>query len=190
MLRRYKYWNFISQVCSGVNFSLSTNSILISMDITNPITSGTAAFIYKDIIGQTSTLLYSHLPITKYIDKKPKKYSIYTCSLVQISCLCENLIVFYPNLFLPLSISGSILKNCGFTGLSGINIKCIYRLTNNNEGEFYAKLNASNSVASSIGMGLGIMINQFYPTYTMIFFPIFSLIHVYSFNRCVKICLT
>ena len=70
-----------------------------------------------------------------------------------------------------------------------MNAKIITKLAEeDNIGEIYAKISVLNTVGSTIGMGVGLIIAVNLQDHTMrlCLMPFFSVVRIYSYNKAIK----
>ena len=91
--------------------------------------------------------------------------------------------------FIPVAGLANVGKNIAFTGIGAVNAKIIATLAeDNNVGEIYAKISVLNTLGSTIGMGLGLVIAAHIPDHTtrLGLMPILTMIRIYSYNKAIE----
>jgi hypothetical protein len=155
--QRFSKWMFVSTVFGSCQHVLSTDAMLTMLALMNE--ERTLNFIGKDIVGQLSSLAVM-MGLTKHIDSDPRKFMFQSQFLYQTSMSLMLLAPACSTYFLPIAGLGNMLGNVAFMGFGGINAKCIQALaTDNNVGELYSKLTITQTLASSIGMSLGVALS-------------------------------
>ena len=82
----------------------------------------------------------------------------------------------------------NIGKNIAATGMGAVNAKIIQKLAeDNNIGEIYAKISILNTLGSTIGMAIGLVITARVPDHSMrlCLMPFFTAFRIYSYNKAV-----
>jgi hypothetical protein len=190
---KYMGWSFVSNVLVSMQVAMTTHSMLDVVADTNA-TSGirTMNYIGKDVIGQLGSLVYmSRMGVLS--DKEPKGFSIKSGVLQQMSFgLMSITPMIGSDLFLPLAGSANLLSNISFTGYGAINAKCIQEMSDDNIGEIYARLTTVNTLASSLGLGLGIWTCYLVPCHETraCFIPLIGLVRIYTFDKAIEDIIT
>ena len=185
---RYLAFNSLSNFCGGINYALSTHSMLNSLSIDNEVMTLSTGFILKDVIGQLGTVTFAYSK--KSVDKSPRKFGNKMNILNQFCFFLENLTPFFPQFFLPIAGLSNLGKNMSMIGIGSVNVKCMNKLKNKDElGDSYSKITAQNSVSSSLGMATGVFITTILPSHEerlCFVFPIVSIIQLWSFNKAIS----
>lgn len=185
--KQYVCWSFLSNLLVSTQHVISVHNMLSAID-NNTESVRTINYIGKDIIGQTGSLFYIS-KIGKKIDKEPVKFLRYINFTQQISYISTSVTFLFPDFFLILAGSSSLLNNVSFIGFGSINTKCINQISeSDNLGEIYAKISIFNTLGSSIGLLSGVSITMFIPDRTtqLCLLPIIGSLRIYTFNKAVK----
>jgi hypothetical protein len=185
---KYVAWSFVSNVAVSAQQVLATHSVLASVSTCDTDAVRTFNYIGKDLIGQAGGLLII-AKLGKTIDIAPNKFLGKANVLQQVSYLATSATPLLADYFLPIAGAANVLNNVSFIGFGAINAKCIQALSSdNNMGEIYAKVSIFNTLGSSIGMLVGLLITFAIPdhSYRMIAVPILGIIRVLSFNQAIK----
>lgn len=187
----YIRWSFISNVISSTEYALATHSMLHAID-TGSETTRTANYIGKDIIGQLGGIGYM-AKMGERVDKQPSRFLLHSNIIQQVSLASMCITPFAPSYFLPIAGCSNILSNISYIGFGAINAKCIQRLAiDNNTGEVYAKITTINTLASSIGLLIGLSITVIIPDHglRLLIIPFLAFGRVYTFNRAISNLIT
>jgi hypothetical protein len=193
MLRnRYLKWMAVNSFSSSVSSVISTNSMLSSIMTTPSYTSVIATnYVGKDIIGQLGGLTYAW-KTGKNADKQPLKYITKGAMVQQASFFLENAAPLITNKFFILPFLGfsSTLKNISFISIGAVNANNLQKLSKGHIGELYSKAAAINTIASTIGMIVGIAVIHFIPSYSIrsfVILPSMGLISLYSLRKATTV---
>jgi hypothetical protein len=148
----------------------------------------TINYIGKDVIGQLGALAYIS-KMSEKADKKPGDFLIYSNIVQQTSfILMSTTPLMAPGLFLPIAGVSNLMSNVSFTGYGAMNAKCIQVMADNNVGEIYSKITTVNTMASSLGLTIGITICMFVPEheYRTAIIPFIGMARVYTFNKAIE----
>lgn len=182
-------WSFIKTCVMSIENTLGTSSIISSLGYEQDNTAMIASFNYlgKDIIGQLGSLIYIHN--TKPIDKRYKQATKQNIYMHELSVILDITTPYMGGYFIFGAGISSILKNITWMTFGAINSKCIQKIQKNNVGEIYMKLSMINTIASTLGMSIGLLIIYLIPDiYTRSFtlIPLF-MIKKYSYNIILEI---
>ena len=186
---RYVGWSFFSNFIISIESVLSTHSMLSVVGQSTSELTLSVNYIGKDIVGQLGGLWYMN-KMGQKADKDPSKFIKYSMISQQIPVFIECATPLLPlGVFIPVAGIANVGKNIAATGLGAVNAKIIQKLAcENNIGEIYAKISVLNTLGSTIGMGLGLVIAAHIPDHTMrlCLMPILTGIRVYSYNKAIK----
>jgi hypothetical protein len=122
-------------------------------------------------------------------DTNPKSFLIYSNILQQSSFVLMSLTPFIDySYFIFLAGMSNILVNISFTGFGAINAKCVQKLSiDNNICEIYSKITVVNTIASSIGLGVGLGLIYLIPNsiHRICLLPILGICRVYTYNKAI-----
>lgn len=187
---KYVKWSFASNVLVSMQTALSTDSMLNV--IGDSAECRTMNYIGKDIIGQAGGLLFM-LHFSQKSDKEPKKFLNYSNAIQQSSFMFLSATPLCPvNLFLPIAGASNLLANISFTGYGAINAKCIQQMSSDNEigiGELYSKITTLNTMASTIGLTMGVVLTSYVPDpviRTFVILPAIGIARTYTFNKAIE----
>jgi hypothetical protein len=180
--------SFSTSISSVIAMNSMLSSIMIKPSYTDIVTT---TYVGKDIIGQLGGLLYS-LYTGKKADKQPEKYIKKGIAIQQSSLYLENFSVLIKNndLILPFLGFSSILQNISFISIGAVNANNLQKLGKENIGELYCKVASINTLASSLGMIVGIGIVNFIPSYTVrsvCILPLLTCVNFYTINKALKV---
>jgi hypothetical protein len=185
------YGKFVGWSCFS-NFIVSIETVLSTHSMLSVVGNGSAPltlsvnYIGKDIIGQMGGLLYMHNMAHK-ADKDPSKFITQSLMYQQCCIFLECVTPLLPiKLFIPIAGFANIGQNISFTGIGAVNAKIIQKLAcDDNIGEIYAKISVLNTIGSTFGMGVGLIIATRIPDHTMRLglMPILAVARVYSYKK-------
>jgi len=186
---KYVGWYLFSNLISSVEMVMSTHSMLTVIGTHSNDNALSINYIGKDIVGQIGGLWYMN-KMSKTVDKNPRNFVNKSIQLEQYSTAVECIIPLLPvYLFVPVAGLCNISKNIAFTGFGAINTKIIQVVSqDNNLGEIYSKITVLNTLISSIGMCLGLMITYKIPDHTMrlSLLPFLAFLRIYSFEKSIE----
>ena len=149
-------------------------------------------YVGRDVLGQLGGLLVMS-GLTKHTDRQPHQFIKVSHGLQQASMailMCTPLVD--PSWFLPVAAAANVCANISFIGFGSINAKCIQKLSgeNNNVGELYAKLSVHQTLASTLGLSMGMLLNEhscYFPEGApSFFFAALGVLRVVSYSKAVK----
>lgn len=185
----YLKWSFLSNVIVSIQSAMSTHSML---DVLSDDMGGgykTINYIGKDIIGQVGALFYIS-KMGEKADKEPERFLLYSNAIQQTSFFMVSCTPLVSNtMFLPIAGVSNVFSNISFTGYGAVNAKCIQMISeDNNIGEVYSKLTTVNTMASSIGLSVGVGICIYIPDHEsrLCFLPLLGALRIYTYNRAIK----
>lgn len=177
-------------MCSSIEISLSTYNMLNLIGVETSILNMSSTYIAKDIIGQLGSLYFMN-KISDKVDTSPVSNVNKALILQQLCISIEYMSPIVPSyLLLPILGISNIGQNISFVVIGSINTKVIQQIAiDNNICEVYSKLSLLNTLASSVGMTIGIIINTYVDCiYTRcLFIPIIGYIRIYSYNKSINI---
>jgi hypothetical protein len=182
----YIKYSFISNTAISVQNSIAVQSMLSV--ITAEPELANINYIGKDIIGQLGSLIY----MTKYtnkIDSKPKTFLNQSHFIQQTSYfLLYYSSIIQPDYFIFVAGASNILSNVSFIGYGAINAKCIEKVSDGkNIGQIYTKLTCVNTLASTIGLGIGVYLNMYIENdFKMLLLPLCGVIRIIYFNKSIS----
>ena len=187
---KYVKWSFASNVFVSMQSALSTDNMLNAIGDSGGYM--TINYIGKDIIGQAGGLLVM-LQFSKKSDKEPKMFLNYSNVIQQSSFVILSATPLFPtNLFLPIAGTSNLLANISFTGYGAINAKCIQQMSLENNigiGELYSKITILNTMASTIGLTLGVMLTSCIPDpiiRSFVVLPAIGILRTLTFNKAIE----
>jgi len=187
--KKYLYWSLSSNFISSVESVLSTHSMLSVIGQASTELTVSVNYIGKDIIGQFGGLYYMN-KYSQNADKKPQKFINYAIGIEQSCIFLECMTPLLPiNAFIPVAGFANIGKNIAFTSYGAINAKIIPTLAeDDNIGEIYAKISVLNTMASSSGMVVGLVIASFIPDHStrLCIIPVLSVLRAYTYKKSIE----
>lgn len=186
----YMYWSAFSNFLISIESVLSTHSMLSTLSDNTSSQNLSLNYISKDIIGQSFGLFVMNY-VSKYIDSNPNKFLKHSLIFQQGATILECTTPLFPlSLFIPIGAISNICKGISFIGIGGINAKIINKLSINgdNIGEIYTKATIINTISTSIGMMLGLMITIYIPCHQsrLCFLPLLGVMRYYSFYKSIN----
>lgn len=186
---RYVFYNSSSLFISSLEVSLATDSMLQTVGKDSASTNIAINYLGKDIIGQMLSLgVISQTG--KYIDSSPKTFLKYCIVIQQVSVFVECCTPILPiEYFILVGALSNVGKCIAFTGFGGINAKVINELSDGkNHGEIYSKMTMINTITSSVGMGIGLIIGTFIPCHftRLKILPFLGALRWYFFNKSLQ----
>ena len=185
----YVLWSSVSNTIASIEGVLSTHSMLSVIGNTSNELTLSVNYIGKDIAGQLGGLWYIN-KIGKRVDTQSTKITHINLILQETSIFLECLTPFLPiYTFIPVAGIANVGKNISFTGLGAINARIIQKLAEeDNIGEIYSKITILNTLGSSIGMGLGLVLTGLIPDHStrLCLMPILSVLRIYSYKQSIK----
>ena len=185
---KYMKWSFVSNVLVSIQTAMSTHSMLDVVGDPSCESYRTINYIGKDVIGQVSSLAYMTYMSDKS-DKKSGKFMLFSNVTQQLSFIMMAATPLVGHsLFLPMAGASNLLSNVSFTGYGAINAKCIQEMSDGNTGEIYTKITTVNTLASSIGLSVGIALTFAIPDHeTRIgLMPVIGAARIYTFNKAIE----
>lgn len=186
---KYVTWSCLSNMITSMESVLSTHSMLsVSGNVSNEL-AFSVNYIGKDIIGQTGGIWFMSKMGSK-IDKNSKTFITYSMGFQQVAILAECMTPILPVItFIPVAGISNIAKNISFTCFGAINTRVIKTLAeDDNIGEIYAKISILNTIGSSLGMGIGLIIAAYIPDHCMrlVLLPFLFTCRIYTYNKSIK----
>ena len=188
MYGKYLGWSCISNIIVSAESVLSTHSMLSAISTDNTELVRTVNYVGKDIIGQVGGLWYMS-KMSKDADKEPKKFLLYSNIIQQSSYITTCITPMFPSYFIYIAGISNIAANISFTGFGAINARCIQILAiDDNIGEIYAKISIVNTIGSSLGMMIGLVITSFFPDHEsrLCVIPILGIARVYTYQKAIQ----
>lgn len=160
---RFVGCTFLSNIAMSAQISMSTHNMLSCISSCNNSYILSSNYIGKDICGQLGSLWYINKTAEKS-DKNPQTFLKKSLIIQQSAVTIEFLTPMFPSsAFLLIAGLGNIGQNISASGIGAVNAKVIREIGEDNMGEVYAKLSCLNTLGTSIGMGLGVMVNILIP---------------------------
>jgi len=186
---KYLAWSFISNTMSSMESVLGTHSMLSVVGKESTELAVSFNYIGKDLFGQIGGLWYMYR-MGGESDKNPKRFIKKTMFTQQASIFLECATPLLPSsLFIPIAGLANIGKNISFTGLGSINAKVIQHMdSRKNVGEMYAKITTINTIASTIGMMIGLGITAYVPDHgtRLCIIPFITVLRLWTYKRSIK----
>lgn len=190
-------WMALNSMATSCSSVISTHAMLSS--ITAPLTTPssslavTSTYIGRDLIGQLGGLVYSWRTGKKSAQQS-LKYVTVGAILQQGSFFLENSAIFLPaSLSLPFLGLCSTLKNISFISMGAVNATNLQRISTKTDmdiGDLYAKVASINTLASTAGMALGIILLHLIPSYsirTVTILPILGAISIFTLRKSTQL---
>jgi hypothetical protein len=183
-LFRFSIWSSVSNCMMSAQYAITTHNVL------NTVMGNSSMYLIKDIIGQFGGLMYI-IHKSKNIDTKPKYVLKYSDILQQTSfgllMISQNI---PSTMFIYVASISSICMNISFIGYGSLNIKYISDLTNKNEiGYNYTLISCLNTLSSTIGMIIGVIVNTYVTNELcrMIIVSSIGVARVFTFRKSIQI---
>lgn len=181
----------MSTLASSCQSVLSTEAMLTVLVDSS---AHTWNYVGRDVLGQLGGLMVM-AGMTKNTDKNPVKSLWVSHGLQQASMaliLCTPSLP--ADLFLPVAAAANMCANVAFINYGSLNAKCIQKLSadKNNVGELYSKLTLQQTLASTIGLSVGMVLNEcctsaaIVPLDARLLFLVLGCIRVHCCNRAVR----
>jgi len=185
---KYVGWSCFSNMVVSVESVLSTHSMLSVVGQASSELTLSVNYIGKDIIGQLGGLMYMN-KMGQKADKDPNKFVNYSLGFQQSSVIMECLTPLLPMyMFIPIAGVANVGKNISATGMGAVNAKIIQKLAqDNNVGEIYAKISVLNTLGSTVGMSIGLILAAFIPDHTtrLCLIPFLTYIRIRSYYKAI-----
>jgi len=190
---KFVQWSMVSNVIVSIETAITTHNMLSGLDYSNNNAYTTINYIGKDIIGQVGSLVYIN-QMSNQIDKSPDTTINNSNILQQVSfmLICSAPFADQP-WFLPITGVANIMVNLSFIGYGAVNAICIKKISNdNNIGEIYSKITVGNTIASSIGLCIGVAFNTLVNDLSIncMAIPILGLFRIITIKKAVGILRT
>jgi len=187
---RYAGWSFVSNIAISAQSVLSTHSMLSVIGKSSSDIIASYNYVGKDIIGQSFGLWYMNR-MGKEADSNPLKFVYKSMALQQSAIIIESVTpMLNPSKFLFIAGLSNTAKNISFVGFGAVNAKVIQKIASPNKiGETYSHITMINTIGSTIGMGLGLLIAAKIPSHTLRLYtavPILGLIRYYTYKQSIK----
>ena len=187
--KKFVMWSFASNVLVSMQTAMTTHSML---DVIGSVEGGetirTVNYIGKDIIGQVGSLMYM-AKMGEKSDSEPERFMTHAGVIQQMSLGMMAITPLISNsVFLPVAGMANLMSNISFTGYGAINAKCIQEMSDGNIGEMYAKITTVNTMASSLGLGLGIGMCYAIPDHATraCVVPLIGVARIYTFKKAIE----
>lgn len=186
---KYLYWNSFSNFIVSIESVLSTHSMLTTVGA-NIGVNVSINFIGKDIIGQIGSL-YAMNKIGKYIDKEPLRFLKMSLLLEQTSILMECATPIFPlSSFIAVGGISNVGKGIAFSGIGCLSATVVNKLSidKDNIGEIYSKIGIVNTITTSVGMSLGLLIASLIPCHEtrLCLIPILACFRYLGFYKSIE----
>lgn len=186
--KKFMGWSFVTNLLVSMQVAMTTHSML---DVISDTTVGsdirTMNYIGKDVIGQLGSLVYmSRMGVVA--DERPQGFTRKSGILQQTSfMLMASTPLVSPDMFLPIAGGANLLSNISFTGYGAVNAKCIQEMSDDNIGEIYARSTTVNTLASSVGLGLGMWVCHLVPDHETraCLVPFVGMARLYAFDKAI-----
>lgn len=176
-------WSLMSQVCGSSMGAICMDSLFHSVSTAYL----SYNYIGKDIVGQTGSLLFLH-KYAKESDTNPRKYVNRSLAFEQTANFIECAIQFLPtSFFIPLVGLANVGKNISWISVGALNTKCIQSISKDGDlGEVYTKIAALNTLASSLGMIIGLGFLYVVPN-PLVVIPFMTIARVVSYKKAITV---
>ena len=175
---------FVSTVCSSCQSVFVTNAMLTPLTDMDSSHERVFQFIGKDIVGQVGSLLVMS-GLSSTVDSNPRRFVKTAHLLQQTGVGLLYLTPFYPHWFMSIGGVSNMMISVSFMCFGALNAKCIQKAAaeKNNAGQMYATLTIQQTLASSIGLGLGLTLKTWCPLPDEVYFALFGVGRIWSYNR-------
>jgi hypothetical protein len=174
---------FASTVLSSCQSVLSTEAMLTVLGSSEA--QRAMNYIGKDILGQLGGLLVM-TGLSKTVDSNPQRVIKLAHVLQQTSMGMLLLSPLCPSYFLPIAGLANVCSNLSFMSFGGINAKCIQSVsTDHNVGELYTKLAINQTLASTLGLTLGMGLTWGVDLPAEVLFSVLGIGRVVSYQKAV-----
>jgi len=160
-------WKPFTRWMAASTLLSSCQSVLVTEAMLHVLMADTAGYqvfnyVGRDVLGQLGSLCVM-MGLTKHIDKHPKRFLLFSHTLQQCAVASVLLTPSLPShWFLPVAAFSNVCLNVSFMGFGSISAKCInhFAREQNNVGELYSKLTVHGTLASSLGLSLGMLLSK------------------------------
>lgn len=189
-LSKYIKWSFISNTLISFESVISTHSMLSVVGHASTEAIASYNFIGKDILGQLGGA-YIIKKFGSQIDTDTPKFVKKNMIIQQVSTFAECATPLLPfSAFLPVASISNVGKNICFASFGGVNAKMIQFLSekNSNIGELYSTLCVVNTLASTLGMILGLILVAYVPSHSLrlVIVPVVGYLRYKSFQKSIE----
>lgn len=188
MYTQYMKWTFVSNVVLSAQHVMGTHSMLNCMGLDSTGNVVSYNYIAKDIIGQFGSMVYVNTIGVK-IDKEPEKIMVWSSNIQQLAIVMECATPLLPqSYFLPTAGIANFFKNVSWIPIGGVNAKIIAKVSDDNVGEVYSKLSISSTMASTLGLIIGLGVVWMIPEHEarLALTPMLYLLRDYSIKKSVQ----
>lgn len=153
--------SFLLNIVSGIESTVTTHSILGALIQENTaIYNISFNYMAKDVVSNIGSLAVIN-KMSNMSDVKPMKTVYMSQGAYQCSLVAECVANYFPSfMIIPVLGLAGVGKTMSWTTIGAINAKYISKTNPNHVGENYAKLSICNTIANSIGTGVGLVIVQ------------------------------
>jgi hypothetical protein len=181
---QFSGWLAASTLLSSCQSVLSTEAMLRVL-LHNTAETQIVNFVGRDVLGQLGSLVVM-MGLAKHIDRRPQEFLMFSHLLQQTSMACVLLTPMLPSSwFLPVAAVGNVCANVSFIGFGSINAKCIQALSKDNIGELYSKVTMHSTLASTVGLSLGMLLTKSALS-PEVSFAVLGVARVFTYHKAVK----
>ena len=158
-MKSYFRKSFALNVISAIESTITTHSILGAL-VRENVTLYNISFNYmaKDVVSNIGSLIVIN-KLSKFTDTDPTKLMYFSQAAYQISIVAECLAGYlHTYMLIPTVGMAGIGKTISWTSIGAMNAKIIAKIDKDRIGENYARLTVVNTLANSIGTGIGLLI--------------------------------
>lgn len=157
----YSAWGGLGAACSSAAGVLSTQTLLYAVGLQAGVIPLSAAltWVIKDGLGQVGGIIFSSVVSTRF-DRHPKLWRMVSALAMDAATALELVAPILPGLFVPLAGLANVGKNisCLSASASRAAIHTAFARSNN-IADITAKSGSQTMVASTGGMGAGILLS-------------------------------
>ena len=137
-------------------------------------------FVGRDVLGQLGSLVVM-MGLAKHIDRRPQEFLMFSHLVQQTSMACVLLTPMLPSSwFLPVAAVGNVCANVSFIGFGSI-----HALSKDNIGELYSKVTMHSTLASTVGLSLGMLLTKSALS-PEVSFAVLGVARVFTYHKAVK----
>jgi hypothetical protein len=186
---RYIGWSFATNILVSTESILGAHSMLSAVGKESTELAVSFNYLGKDLFGQMGGLWYMY-KMGGEADRKPKRFINKAMVTQQASIVLECVTpLISSSAFIPVASVATIGRNISATGLGAINAKSIqYMAGTRSIGEMYAQITTVNTLATTIGMAIGLAIAAKIPDHStrLCLLPFITGIRIWTYKKAIN----
>lgn len=159
----YTKWSFAASTASSAAMVLSTQAMLyaVGLGAGSIPTAAALNWVLKDGLGQLGGVLFASI-VNKRFDSDAKRWRVIAALALDGAVMLQSLTPLFPSLFLPLAALANMGMNVSWLAASasraGIHLSFAQM---SNLADITAKTGSQTTLASTVGMAIGVGISPF-----------------------------